>query len=58
MNCYFTGNFQKYDYNYVQNFFIYGTKTPPTYNVKAISAPVAMYYGTHDPMSGKAVRKT
>lgn len=53
----FIGNLQKYDYDYFDNFYIYGQRTPPEYDVRKITAPVALCYGTNDPISTKTVKQ-
>lgn len=44
----FTGYFRQFDYGIISNLLIYGSSTPPNYNLTAITAPVALYYGNND----------
>uniref|UniRef100_A0A1Y1KDZ3 AB hydrolase-1 domain-containing protein n=2 Tax=Photinus pyralis TaxID=7054 RepID=A0A1Y1KDZ3_PHOPY len=46
--------FQMYDYGMDENVKKYGTKTPPKYNISAITAPVALYYGGSDGLSTRS----
>ncbi|XP_043269179.1 uncharacterized protein [Venturia canescens] len=43
-----SGTFGKYDFGYAHNFRLYGKKKPPIYDLKKISAPVALIYGKGD----------
>lgn len=45
-----TGGFRQYDYGKIKNLQIYGTETPPDYNLTNVVAPIAYYYGKHDIM--------
>lgn len=42
------GEFSRFDLNPIQNMKTYGTTSPPTYNLKNVSAPVAIYYAIND----------
>lgn len=42
------GNFAKYDYGLLQNYKIYGQKTPPDYKIENLNIPVALHYGNND----------
>ncbi|XP_044254103.1 lipase 1-like [Tribolium madens] len=42
------GGFSQYDFGKDKNNEIYGTDTPPAYDLSKISAPVAVYYGKND----------
>lgn len=46
----FLGHFCRYDFKPLQNMKTYGKTLPPTYNLKMVSAPVAIYYATNDIM--------
>eukprot|EP00005_Dracoamoeba_jomungandri_P007138 CAMPEP_0174276690 /NCGR_PEP_ID=MMETSP0439-20130205/60527_1 /TAXON_ID=0 /ORGANISM="Stereomyxa ramosa, Strain Chinc5" /LENGTH=345 /DNA_ID=CAMNT_0015368949 /DNA_START=946 /DNA_END=1983 /DNA_ORIENTATION=- len=49
-----TGGFYKYDYGSKGNMEVYGTKTPPAYNLKNLeSARVAIFYGGADKLTTK-----
>jgi lysosomal acid lipase/cholesteryl ester hydrolase len=52
-----SGNFQKYDYGKTKNLEIYGEKEPPHYNLTAITAPVALYWGENDALGPPEVCK-
>ncbi|XP_023943654.2 lipase 1-like [Bicyclus anynana] len=43
-----TENFQKFDYGKDKNVAMYGTEQPPVYNVSAVTAPCAIFYGLND----------
>ena len=43
-----TGNFAKFDYGMMTNLMVYGSMTPPLYDLSKITAPVAFYYATND----------
>lgn len=49
------GIFQKFDLGYAANFRLYRKKKPPIYEVKKISAPVALIYGNNDIIATKTV---
>ena len=44
----FSGGFLWYDYGSEQNLELYGSETPPAYDLSKITAPVAAYYGKND----------
>lgn len=43
-----SGKFQEFDYGPVKNMEHYGQSKPADYNVKNITAPISLYYGTGD----------
>ncbi|XP_035891469.1 lipase 3-like [Anopheles stephensi] len=43
-----SNRFEMYDYGKVKNVLIYGSASPPQYNLSLVTAPVAMYYGMND----------
>ncbi|XP_034952336.1 lipase 3-like [Chelonus insularis] len=43
-------SFTQYDYGYPLNFKIYGKKKPPIYDVKKITAKIAILYSENDPL--------
>ncbi|XP_011860849.1 PREDICTED: lipase 3-like isoform X2 [Vollenhovia emeryi] len=43
-----TSNFQKYDYGEAENYKRYKQKTPPSYDLKKITAPIALFYSGND----------
>lgn len=43
-----SGEFCRYDLKPLQNMKTYGTRYPPSYNLKKISAPIAIYYAIND----------
>ncbi|KAF2893236.1 hypothetical protein ILUMI_12940 [Ignelater luminosus] len=45
--------FRKYDYGEDKNLEIYGQSTPPDYDLRKITTPIAMYYGDKDPFTSK-----
>ncbi|KAJ8922566.1 hypothetical protein NQ315_007596 [Exocentrus adspersus] len=49
MTLEFSDEFQLYDYGLEGNKIAYSQKTPPLYNLSAITSPVAIYYGKSDP---------
>ena len=44
----FLGKFQEFDYGPVKNVEHYGQSEPPDYNLKNITAPISLHYGTGD----------
>jgi len=44
----FPGKFQEFDYGHMKNMEHYGQSEPPDYNVKNITAPISLQYGTGD----------
>ncbi|XP_018368468.1 PREDICTED: lipase 1-like isoform X2 [Trachymyrmex cornetzi] len=49
-----TKKFQAYDYGYIGNYKHYKQATPITYDVKKITAPVAIFYGGNDLLALKS----
>lgn len=43
-----SGKFQHYDYGKRENLIIYNSSTPPEYNLKYVTIPVALYGGPND----------
>ncbi|XP_025987780.2 lipase 3 [Solenopsis invicta] len=43
-----TNDFQNYDYGIAENYKRYKQKTPPSYDLKKITAPIVMFYGAND----------
>ena len=52
----FSGKFQKYDYLKVENLKKYNQTSPPEYNLKSISTPVALFYAPNDQVVSPQVR--
>jgi hypothetical protein len=44
----FSGKFQQFDYGPMKNMEHYGQSEFPSYNLKNITTPTALYYGTGD----------
>jgi hypothetical protein len=44
----FPGKFRKFDYGPMKNMEHYGQSEPPDYNVKNITVPISLQYGTGD----------
>lgn len=42
------GYFRKYDFGWFDNLWIYGSLSPPDYDLSKISAPVALFYSDND----------
>lgn len=42
------GRFEKFDYGPEKNMVVYGSEIPPEYDLKKVTAPVALYYGKND----------
>ncbi|CAG9762365.1 unnamed protein product [Ceutorhynchus assimilis] len=42
------GNFRKYDYGPGKNTFLYGSRTPPEYDIKKIKVPIFIIYARGD----------
>ncbi|XP_048526593.1 lipase 3 [Dendroctonus ponderosae] len=42
------GNFRKYDYGPGKNRFLYGSKTPPDYDISKITVPIFLIYARSD----------
>lgn len=49
------GFFRPYDYGVTANRQKYGNRVPPSYNLKKVTAPVALYYGANDWLAGLVV---
>jgi len=43
-----SGYFRQYDYGMLDNMFVYGQFTPPDYDLRKVTAPVALYYSEND----------
>lgn len=43
-----SNRFEMYDYGKLKNVLIYGSATPPEYDLSRVTAPVVMYYGLND----------
>uniref|UniRef100_A0A182PA26 Lipase n=1 Tax=Anopheles epiroticus TaxID=199890 RepID=A0A182PA26_9DIPT len=43
-----SNRFEMYDYGKLKNVLIYGSDTPPEYDLSLVTAPVMMYYGLND----------
>lgn len=52
----FSDDFRMYDYGGTRNLGLYGKLKPPTYNLKNIIAPVALFYGRGDAIVSEEVR--
>ena len=47
--CAYSGQtFRAYDYGSQGNWLRYGTKNPPAYNLKLVTAPVVIFWGQND----------
>jgi hypothetical protein len=51
------GKFQEFDYG-PMNMEYYGQSEPPDYNLKNITAPMSLYYGTGDLLVSLEVSQT
>ncbi|XP_011706376.1 PREDICTED: lipase 3-like, partial [Wasmannia auropunctata] len=49
-----TDKFQAYDYGHLGNYKHYGQMTPITYDLKKVTAPLALYYGANDLIAPKS----
>ncbi|XP_031767964.2 lipase 3-like [Galleria mellonella] len=49
-----TGKFSRYDYGFFENLIMYGSLTPPDYELDKITSPVAIYYATKDRVTPQA----
>ncbi|XP_011695500.1 PREDICTED: lipase 3-like, partial [Wasmannia auropunctata] len=49
-----TQKFQAYDYGYIGNYKKYGQMTPITYDLKKVTAPLALFYGANDLLAAKS----
>ncbi|XP_068082721.1 lipase 3 [Anabrus simplex] len=43
-----SGEFRKYDYGEENNLLVYGSRTPPQYDMSKITVPLAIMYGQND----------
>ncbi|CAD0199428.1 unnamed protein product [Chrysodeixis includens] len=43
-----SGKFARFDYGEFKNFEVYGSKSPPEYQVEKVSVPVAIFYADND----------
>ncbi|CAK1552488.1 unnamed protein product [Leptosia nina] len=43
--------FQRYDHGEVINLIVYGSRTPPNYNLNQLKAPVYLHYSAQDPFA-------
>ncbi|GJQ87639.1 hypothetical protein Trydic_g17464 [Trypoxylus dichotomus] len=43
-----SGHFRQYDHGLIMNLIIYGSFSPPDYNIQNIRAPIALFYSTND----------
>jgi len=43
-----SGHFRQYDYGMLDNLFVYGQFTPPDYDLRKVTAPVALHYSEND----------
>lgn len=43
-----SNRFRQFDHGVISNLFEYGSITPPTYNLGAVRAPVALHYSLND----------
>lgn len=43
-----TDDFRNYDYGIAENYKRYKQKTPPSYDLKKITAPMTLFYSTND----------
>lgn len=46
-----TGRFEAYDYGYEDNIIIYDSEKPPSFDIKSITIPIAIFYGDKDYLS-------
>lgn len=44
----FLGKFQAFDYGPMKNVKYYGQSEPPEYNLKNVTVPISLHYGTGD----------
>lgn len=51
-----SGTFKQYDWGPKENMRRYHSKKPPEYNIKNITAPVAIFYGETDAFVTKEVK--
>lgn len=43
-----TERFQKFDFGSTENLEVYGSSTPPEYNLTNVKTKIHIIYGTHD----------
>lgn len=48
LQIHISGRFQQYDYGEMNNSKIYGSSTPPEYNLKNVTAPIYLYSCSED----------
>lgn len=53
---YLAAKFRKYDYGLIRNLQKYGWGTPPAYDLKKVTAPVALHYSDNDWMAHSKVK--
>lgn len=46
-----SGHFRQYDHGYIWNLYNYRSLSPPEYDLKKVTAPVALYYSPNDWLS-------
>jgi hypothetical protein len=52
------GKFRQYDYGIRRNKKIYGKSTPPEYDLRKVTAPVALHYSANDMLAAIVVSIT
>lgn len=50
------GVLRKFDYGALRNKEVYGSSSPPVYDLSKISCPVAIIYAKNDPLTPQQVR--
>lgn len=50
-----SGDFKQYDFGKKENLKKYGTKEPPVYDLRQVTARVVMYYGANDLLTSEKV---
>lgn len=48
MLYFFAGAFRKFDYGTNQNLRLYGSTSPPKYNLEKVKTPVIIFYSEND----------
>lgn len=43
-----SGIFQQFDYGSIRNMIVYGSSTPPKYNLSLVDVPITIWYGETD----------
>lgn len=51
-----SAQFRMYDYGFIKNLLKYGSRHPPEYDLKKISAPVFLHYSDNDWLAAVPVR--